>query len=219
MIKIDDMIAKCSPNGVEFKELGIIGFFYRGLTGKTESDFIEGNAKYITYMNVFSNISVDLMGFKLVKIKKNEKQNQVEVGDVLFTGSSETVEECGMSSVLTQQVDEPIYLNSFCFGYRLHNKQIFLPGFLKYLFRDVEIRKEIVKTANGVTRFNISKKSFAKIKIPIPPLEIQHEIVRTLDKFYTLVSDSSVGLTAEIAARRQQYEYYRNKLLTFQEAA
>jgi type I restriction enzyme S subunit len=54
-------------------------------------------------------------------------------------------------------------------------------------------------------------------KIIVPKIEIQKDIVRTLDSLDTLINDISVGLPAEIKARRQQYEYYRNKLLTFKE--
>lgn len=86
---------------------------------------------------------------------------------------------------------------------------------MKFLFRSEEIRKQIIKTASGVTRFNVSKKRFGEVVIPIPPMKEQQRIVAILDKFETLVNDISEGLPAEIAARRQQYEYYRDKLLTF----
>lgn len=86
---------------------------------------------------------------------------------------------------------------------------------MKFLFRSNNIRNEIKKTANGVTRYNISKKLFSQIEIPIPPLPEQRRIVAILDKFETLVNDLSVGLPAELEARRKQYEYYRDKLLTF----
>ena len=62
-------------------------------------------------------------------------------------------------------------------------------------------------------------KNIAPFRIPVPPLEIQHEIVDILDKFDALVNDLSIGLPAEINARRKQYEYYRDRLLTFKEAA
>src|SRR5690606_15164914 len=178
---------------VEWKALEELGVFYGGLTGKSKSDFAEGNAKFITYMNVFSNIAVNTDIATFVKIAENERQNKVEYGDVLFTGSSETPDECGMSSVMTTKTDEEFYLNSFCFGYRLNYKNLFLPDFLKYLFRDNKIRKHISQTANGVTRFNVSKARFAKISIPIPPLEIQQKIVAILDTFSKLTAE----LTAE----------------------
>jgi type I restriction enzyme S subunit len=207
MNKIEKLISELCPDGVEFGELGELGEFYSGLSGKSKADFSDGNAKFVTYMNIFSNIAVDTNIDTLVKIDKNEKQNKIEYGDVLFTGSSETPDECGMSSVLTKKVDEPLYLNSFCFGFRLHDIGLFLPEFLKYLFRDEHSRKQIAKTASGVTRFNVSKKRFAKILIPIPPLAVQQEIVKILDTFTTLEAE----LEAELEARKKQYEYYLEK--------
>ena len=204
---------------VEWKKLGELGVFYGGLSGKTKDDFSNGNAKFISYKNVFYNLSLNVDTDERVKIEKREKQNTVQYGDVLFTGSSETPDECGMSSVLTQKTDEKLYLNSFCFGYRLHNPSPFCLDFLKHLFRSSELRKQIGKTASGTTRFNVSKKRFAEVSIPIPPLPIQKQIADILDKFYTLTADLTAGLPAEIEARRKQYEYYRDQLLTFEKKA
>jgi len=172
MNKIEKLMTELCPKGVEFKKLSDLGYFYGGLTGKDKNDFSDGNAKFITYMNVFSNIAVRLDITNFVKVGENENQNRVELGDILFTGSSETPEECGMSSVLTIHTNEPLYLNSFCFGFRLNDKTLFLPDFLKYLFRGEELRRQIVKTASGVTRFNVSKKRMEKVLVPVPPIEI-----------------------------------------------
>ena len=108
MSKLSEMIATLCPNGVEYKKLGEIGDFYSGLSGKSKDDFKEGNAKFITYMNVYSNPSLRIDVDDRVKIAKGEKQNVVEYGDILFTGSSETPDECGMTAVLTQRTDEPL---------------------------------------------------------------------------------------------------------------
>ncbi|MEK9130254.1 MAG: restriction endonuclease subunit S [Patescibacteria group bacterium] len=201
--KIEKLIAELCPNGVEFKELGELGDFYGGLTGKSKEDFSNGNAKFITYMNIFSNIAVDTDVNIFVKMEPKEKQNKIQFGDVLFTGSSETPDECGMSSVLTKKINEPLYLNSFCFGFRLNDKSLLLPEFSKYLFRDGQMRKQIAKTASGVTRFNVSKKRFAKMTIPLPPLAIQEKIVTILNSF------------TELEARKKQYEHYRSGLFVF----
>lgn len=200
---------------IQWKKLHELGSFYSGLSGKTKSDFSDGNETFISYMNVFSNISINVDVEDTVKISPNEKQNTIEYGDAIFTGSSETPDECGMSSVLTTRTNKKLYLNSFCFGYRLNSIDTFNPNFLKHLLRAKPIRNQIAKTANGVTRFNVSKKRFANIVIPIPPLELQEKIVAILDRFETLVNDLTNGLPAEIAAVKDQYEYYRNKLLTF----
>lgn len=207
MSKLDQLIAELCPNGVEYKTLGELGKFYSGLSGKSKEDFKDGNAVFITYMNVYSNYDLRIDVDDKVQIGEKEKQNTVQYGDVLFTGSSETPDECGMSSVLTIHTDKKLYLNSFCFGYRFNDPNMFLPGFTKYLFRSKELRHQIKRTANGVTRFNVSKKKMESVTIPLPPIEVQREIVRILDSF--------TSLTAELQARQKQYEYYRDQLLTF----
>ncbi len=206
---LENLLSEHCPSGVAYKTLGELGDFYGGLSGKSKDDFSNGNAKFVTYMNIFSNIAVNIDINTFVKVSKDENQNKIEYGDVLFTGSSETPDECGMSSVLTKKADESLYLNSFCFGFRFHNTNLLLPEFSKYLFRDEQMRKQIGKTASGVTRFNVSKKRFAKIKIPLPPLAVQEEIVKILNSF--------TELEAELEARKKQYEYYRTELLTFNE--
>lgn len=200
---------------VRWMKMSDIGTFYSGLSGKTKEDFQNGNDKFISYVNIFNNPSLITDVDDRVKILEGERQNTIQYGDLLFTGSSETPDECGMCSVLTHHTEEKLYLNSFCFGFRFNDLSGINPEFMKFLFRSSVIRKLICKTANGVTRFNISKKEFAKIVIPIPSLAEQDHIASVLDKFYFLVGDLTIGLPAEIEKRRQQYEYYRDKLLTF----
>lgn len=199
---------------VEWLPLGDIADIYGGLTGKSKADFEEGNAKYISYKNIFNNINIDEPPTDFVNINDGERQHIIKYGDVLFTGSSEIAEEAGISSAITYQLDEPVYLNSFSFGIRFNKKIKIKPEFSKYLFRTNLMRAQITKTASGVTRFNISKSRFKKILIPVispknqeKSLIIQSEIVRILDKF--------TALTAELTARKKQYNYYRDQLLSF----
>ena len=196
---------------VEWKTLDEISSIYGGLTGKGKADFENGNALYVPYKNIFNNIEVDFNNLEAVNVSDDERQYTIKYGDVLFTGSSETAEEAGMSSAVTTKTEQKIYLNSFSFGLRFNDNVELLPEFSKFLFRTLSIRKEIVKSASGVTRFNISKARFKKIKIPIPPLSVQTEIVRILDALTALTSE----LTSELTLRRKQYEYYREKLLSF----
>lgn len=200
------MIHLCLSDILKLKRLplGELGYFYGGLSGKSKEDFVNGNGRFIPYMNVFSNLSVDMNNLGCVKVAEGERQNKVEYGDVLFTGSSETPDECGMSSVMLEMTeDAPVYLNSFCFGFRFNDLSQIYPAFLKHLFRSNKIRKEISKTANGVTRFNISKKLFAKIQIPVPSIEQQKVIADNLDAFSILI----LNLDEEIGLRQKQYEY------------
>lgn len=215
MSKLKELIDRLCPNGVEFKPLGELGTFFGGLTGKSKDDFKDGNAKFITYVNIYSNPALNIDVTDFVKVDEKEKQNRIQKGDILFTGSSETPNECGFTSVVTSDISEPIYLNSFCFGLRLSNPALFNLDFLKHILRSEELRKQIGKTASGVTRFNVSKARLSKVVLPIPPIEVQDEIAKILDRF----ADYAAELQAELQARKEQYEYYRNLLLTFNPSA
>ncbi len=199
--------------------MGDAGTFFGGLTGKSKADFSDGNARFVSYVNIFNNIAVNLQAGDFVRVERGERQRQLQRGDVLFTGSSETPHEVGMSSVITTDTAEPTYLNSFSIGYRLNDPGLLDPEFAKHLFRSTGMRQQIVRTASGVTRFNVSKVRLAKVEFPIPAKDEQTRIARVLDNFELLVNDLSIGLPAELAARRKQYEYYRDQLLTFEEAA
>jgi type I restriction enzyme S subunit len=205
--------------GVRRIPMGEAGSFFGGLTGKSKADFEDGNARFVSYVNVFNNIAVDLQRDDFVRVGPGERQRGLVQGDIVFTGSSETPEEVGMSSVVTQAVTELTYMNSFSIGYRLNDPDLLDPEFAKHLFRSSEMRRQIVKTASGVTRFNVSKGRLAKVEFPVPGKDEQARIAAILDSFEALVNSLSDGLPAELNARRKQYEYYRDKLLTFEEAA
>ena len=192
---------------VEWKTLGEVAELYTGLSGKNKEHFQKGNASYVTYKNIYDHLSVDATILESVFIAPHERQHAVQYGDVLITGSSENIEEVGMSSVVTFHPKTEIYLNSFSFGIRLHSSVQLSPELTKYLFRSDLLRKQIMKTASGVTRFNVSKKKFSTIIIPLPPLRVQARIVEILDKF--------TQLEAELEARNKQYDFYRNRLLDF----
>lgn len=89
----------------------------------------------------------------------------------------------------------------------------------RYVFHWVSNEYERLKALGEGSQSNLNAQKVKKYPIPVPPLAEQERIVSILDKFDALVSDLSVGLSAELTARRQQYGYYRDRLLTFQEAA
>ena len=143
----------------EQRKLGEVGTTYTGLSGKSKEDFGHGEGKFITYMNVFSNVISDSDMVEPIEI--DNKQNEVKKGDVFFTTSSETPEEVGMSSVWLGK-SENVYLNSFCFGFRLKDSEI--SGlFMSYYFRSEIGRREMATLAQGATRYNLSKENFYKI--------------------------------------------------------
>lgn len=186
-----------------------IGTFYSGLSGKSKSDFSEGNALLVTYRNIFNNPVLNPAIKDTVVVGKDEKQNEVLWGDILITGSSETPADAGMSSVVLFNSQEKMYLNSFCFGFRLNDMNEALPSYIGHLLRSTSIRAAISKTAFGVTRFNVNRMRFADIEIPLPPLNIQKEIVSILDSFTSLIDK----MKQEVEMRKKQMEYYREKLM------
>ena len=144
---------KRTTSSWEQRKLGEMGQTYTGLSGKTKDDFGHGQARFVTYMNVFSNpISNPEM---TEPIEIDPKQNEVEVGDVFFTTSSETPEEVGMSSILLEKRGKT-YLNSFCFGFRPSEK--IDSYYLAYMLRSESTRAKIILLAQGISRYNISKK-------------------------------------------------------------
>ena len=168
----------------EQRKLGEVGTTYTGLSGKTKEDFGHGNGQFVTYMNVFSN-PVGLPDMTEA-VEIDDSQNKVLFGDVLFTTSSETPEEVGMSSVWLENA-ENTYLNSFCFGYRPTVE--FNPYYLAYMLRSSSMRKKITFLAQGISRYNISKNKMMDIEIPIPKIEEQKQIgsyFRNLDNLITL---------------------------------
>ena len=168
----------------EQRKLGEMGSTFTGLSGKNKEDFGHGEAKFITYMNVFSNPVANLEMTESVEI--DTKQNSVKKGDVFFTTSSETPEEVGMSCVMPEN-KENIYLNSFCFGYRPTEK--FDLDYLAYVLRTASFRKEMTFLAQGISRYNISKNKVMEVSIPVPNLEEQAMIggyFSNLDHLITL---------------------------------
>lgn len=184
----------------QFKNLGELGDTFTGLSGKTKDDFGYGDGLFITYMNVFKNTIAKSNMVERVKIGSNENQNRVQYGDILFTTSSEVPNEVGMSSIWLFNQDN-IYLNSFCFGFRVVVNYI-KPVYLARYLRSEEMRKTITILAQGSTRFNISKKEMMKLNIKVPYIEEQIKIDNFFNKIDILILKQ--GKKIEILKHRKK---------------
>ena len=168
----------------EQRKLGEIGTTFSGLSGKAKEDFGHGEAQFVTYMNVYLNAVSDSSMTERVEI--DDHQNKVQYGDVFFTTSSETPDEVGMSSVWFGSKDNT-YLNSFCFGFR-PTKEID-PYYMAFMLRSDIIRRKIIILAQGISRYNLSKKQVMKTAVPLPELSEQYKIgayLQSLDRLITL---------------------------------
>ena len=204
MSKIFDLINELCPDGVEFRELGEICEFNRGkFLSKSDKDLgdipmILYGELYTTYGDYISRI------ISCTSMERAQKASVATFGDILLPISSTTKEaQIGKASALMTKM--PVYIGGDALILS-HNQN---PGFLVYCLNSKKFEKEKMKCVSGTTITHLSPSKLAKIKLPVPPMEVQREIVRILDSF-TL-------LTAELTARKKQYEFYRDFLLSFDE--
>ena len=140
---------------------------------------------------------------------------KVHRGDVFFTRTSETAEDVGWSSVMLDDIGDCVF-NGFTIK-ATPKTDFLLPEYCAFCFATDDFRQYVTSHCAFTTRASLTGKTIAGYKLTFPSIEKQQEIVNVLSKFHTLCNDLSAGLPAEIEARRKQYEYYRDKLLSFEE--
>ena len=179
----------------DVKKVDELGQTLNGLTGKTASDFGSGKP-FVTYKQVFDSAWIDFEKCARATIADGENQNELHLGDILITTSSETPEEVGFASVIMASPPESLYLNSFCFALRPHNLNTLKPQFSQYIFRSSIYRKLVQVLAQGSTRFNISKGSFLELSLPIPLEKEQQKIADCLSSLDDLITAQAQKLKA-----------------------
>ena len=162
-----------------------LGSFYNGLSGKSKDDFGQGSDRFITYMNVYKNTIAAPDGCELVLVEDGEHQNRVEYGDILFTQSSETLEEVGLSSVWLHKASP--FLNSFCFGFHFAGKEMINPRFIAYSLRTSYMREKIIREGQGATRYNLSSNRLKPIKLVYPSYQEQSRIASLMSRLETRI--------------------------------
>jgi type I restriction enzyme, S subunit len=131
------------------------------------------------------------------------------------TGETVVVARSGAYAGFVSFWDQPIFLTD---AFSIHPAlELLRPKFVYYWLRARQEGLHAMKKGSGVPHVRV--KDFESYELPVPSLDEQERIIAILDKFAALVNDPSVGLPAELTARRKQYEYYRNRLLTFPETA
>lgn len=195
----------------EWKALGEIGSFQNG-TGMPKSLFVEDDGiGAIHYGHIYTKYNL-LVDKPIVKVSEQKASNLKKVfpGDLVIAKTSENIED------VMKTVAYVGYDNAVTGGHAAifrHNEN---SKYLSYVFNGASyLLRQKNKLARGVKVIELSITDMEKIKIPIPTVKIQEHIVSILDKFYTLLHNSSDGLQKEIELRQKQYEYYREKLLDF----
>jgi type I restriction enzyme S subunit len=177
------------PEHWSISRLKYLGHLYGGLTGKSGVDFNNDdnpqNKPYIPYTNIFNNTYISKDHYHYVSIDEGEIQNRVRKYDLFFLMSSETHKDLGKSCILIEDVDE-LYLNSFCKGFRINDKNIY-PLFLNYQILGHLHREMISYEGKGFTRINLRQDKLNDLFIFYPSLEEQKQIVQFLDKKTELI--------------------------------
>ena len=171
----------------EVRNISRLGKTINGLSNKTGDDFGSGEP-YVQYNQVFGDSFIDFSECGEVYIGDDENQNALQLGDILFTTSSETPNEIGFASVIIREPEHPTYLNSFCFILRPFNMEKIRPNFSRYLFHSLIFRKSVSAIAQGITRYNISKKAFLKLKVSLPALAEQQKIAACLSSLDDVIT-------------------------------
>lgn len=124
-----------------------------------------------------------------------------------------TVSRVGANAGFVSYISERFYLNDKCFSIIPKKDNVLIPRFLYYGLKSQEDNISTLQSQGGVPTINTAK--LGNVRLPLPPLPVQKEIVRILDKFTTLEAELEAELKAELDCRKRQYEYYRNQLLSF----
>jgi Restriction endonuclease S subunits len=205
--------AASSEQRARITSLGEIGKFIRGRRF-TKDDVVEDGIPSIHYGEIYTHYGVAAhSAISHVRRDMAQQLRYAQPGDVVIAGVGETVEDVGKAVAWLGTEEVAIHDDCFLFRHTMN------PKFVSYYLQTEAFHAQKGKYVARAKVKRLSGESLAKITIPVPPAEEQERIVAILDKFDALVSDLSAGLPAEIKARRQQYEYYRDRLLTFSEAA
>ena len=206
MSKLDELIKELCPNGVDrlsTNDIKIDSFWLMPAT----PNYIESGVPYITSKNV-RNGKIDFTNVSYISEEdyKNISSNRsILVGDILVTMIGTIGEVC--------IVDDNIKF----YGQNLYlvrlNKNLIDTKYFYYYITSASIKNSLVTKKNASSQGYIKAGSIENLKVPVPPLEIQREIVRILDAFTTLTEDLTLELMKELTARKKQYEYYRDELL------
>lgn len=209
MSGIDEMVQRLCPDGVEYKKLGDIGTFTRG-SGIQKKDFVEDGKPCIHYGQIYTRYGMTASEtISLISGEQYAKSKKAEPGDIVFAITSENMED--VCTPLVWEGDVPVAISGHsCAFHTSENSR-----YVAYCVLGEQFQAQKPKIARGIKVIEVKPAELARAEIPVPPLDVQYEVVRVLDSFAALEAELESQLKAELAARRSQYAHYRNRLLCF----
>lgn len=205
MSRIEDMIKTLCPDGVKWVKLGDVCEFQRG-NNVQKTDFVESGVGCIHYGQIYTHYKLSATQTnKFVSKEVASKAPKAHTNDVVITITSENVEDLCKPVAWLGLEDIAVSSHALIIRHKQNAK------FLANLFVSNCIGEQKPKYAHSGKVTEIKPEHVAKFIIPLPSLEVQQSIVDVLDKFEALISN----IERELELRTKQYEYYREKLLTF----
>lgn len=193
-------------------KLGDISAIIRG-GSLQKKDFQEKGVPCIHYGQIYTKYKMfTSKALTYISEELASKQRKANHKDIIMAITSENIED--ICKCIVWLGNEPASVS----GHTAIISTEQNPKYLAYYFNTTMFYNQKVKLIQGTKVMELSANKLKNVLVPIPPLAEQERIVAILDKFDALVNDISVGLPAEINARRKQYEYWRNKLLDFKKA-
>lgn len=207
-----DALLAFSDQDVPWATMAEVGEFFRGRRF-TKNDYVPDGIGCIHYGDIYTQYGAATTAtVSQVRSDMASALRFAKPGDLVIAGVGETVEDVGKAVAWLGEGEVAIHDDCFAFRHSLN------PKFVSYYFQTAAFHAEKNKFVARAKVKRLSAESLGKLTIPVPPLDEQERIVAILDKFDSLVNDLESGLPAEIKARRQQYEHYRDRLLSFREA-
>ena len=203
MSKLDKLIAELCPDGVEYKPLSEIATITRG-GNLQKKDFTENGVPCIHYGQIYTKYGLFTdKTFTFVSEATALRQKKAVTGDIVMAVTSENIEDVCKCVVWLGEEDVAVSGHTAIIH---HNQDA---KYLAYYFHSSMFFAQKQKLAHGTKVIEVTPDKLNGVSVPVPPLEVQREIVRVLDNFTFL----SAELSAELSARRKQYEYYSQQLL------
>lgn len=208
MSRIEDLLATMCPHGVEGRRLGEIAQLVRG-NGMPRSDFTDAGVGCIHYGQIYMHYGTwATETISHVSLETAARLVKADPGDVVITNTSENLDD--VCKAVAWLGDDQIVTG----GHATVIKHQQDPKYLAYWFQSQSFSEQKRKLATGTKVIDVSATSLARVDVPVPPLEVQAEIVRVLDNFAALEAELEKALEAELEARRRQYAHIRDTLLT-----
>lgn len=218
MSKLNELIEKLCPDGVKYKKFNDVATYLRGVSYSKTKEVNDGRNGYKLLRANNITLSSNVLNFNEIKVidfSVNVKENQMLMkNDILICAGSGSKEHIGKVAFISENID---YTFGGFMGVIRCKSNIIHPRYMFHIMTSQIFKNHLHKVSNSSTINNINNDTWKDFNLPVPPMEVQCEIVRILDKLTRLETELETELEAELEARKKQYKFYLHRLLEVKE--